>query len=166
MRNTPRFAETSFRVAAWSSVYEALSLVWKWVFNLMGWDEHEIQTTRVLIPVVQCRTGYWSTDVTFYCAHGRQLGIGIDVKICRAILEVYHPSWIKSLLISDVVAFALETYRIFWAEEFFLFFFLVRLAFLFVLGMSAVKCDSQGLQCSWCVVCLVVGLYGDFETDG
>ena len=27
MRNTPRFSETSFRAAVWSSVHEALSLV-------------------------------------------------------------------------------------------------------------------------------------------
>ena len=54
----------------------------EWVFNLMGWDEHEFEVTRVLIPFVQCCTGYWIMDVMFYYAFGQQwVVIGIDAKI-------------------------------------------------------------------------------------
>ena len=42
MRNTPRFRKTSFRTTTLFLSYEALSLVWKRVFMLMGWDEHDL----------------------------------------------------------------------------------------------------------------------------
>jgi hypothetical protein len=37
---------------------------------------------------VQCCTGYWSTDVMFYCACERQFRDRDNRKICRAILDV------------------------------------------------------------------------------
>ena len=57
---TPRTAESLLCTTVLFLVYKALSLVWKQVFNLMGWDEH------FLIPDVRCCTGYWITDV-MYC---------------------------------------------------------------------------------------------------
>jgi hypothetical protein len=40
-----------------------------------------------LIPVVQCCTGYWSTDA-MYCAHGQQFRDRDNRKKSRAILDV------------------------------------------------------------------------------
>jgi hypothetical protein len=46
------------------------------------------ESTWVLIPVVQCRTGYWGTDVMFYFACERQFRDRDNRKVCRAISDV------------------------------------------------------------------------------
>jgi hypothetical protein len=60
---TPCITESLFCMRTELSVYEALSLVWKQVFNLMGWDEHDLNHKWILIPDVRCCTGSWSTVV-------------------------------------------------------------------------------------------------------